>query len=276
MSNAVTDSKAAQIARCLALAEGSSGPEAEAAFAMAQKLASLYAVDLEVARRQMADRTKREAPVTKRISFEAELATRNTKKALVELISSLCYVNDCKINVFHDSTGVIIFGFPTDIDLIERMFAVIAVQMIVGADQFIKSKSYREEFVTYYDSYGFPERKRMDGRTARINYYDSFNNTIYRRLKQMKREAEESREEEAVPITLSDGAKVESSVALVLMEKRDEVKRFYKETSNARGSWSGSRAGGHSSTASSAGKRDGANARLGRDAQIGGGGRAIR
>lgn len=266
-----------RIAKLLALAEGASGPEAEAAYAKAQELATNHAIDLEVARRRMADSNKRETPISKRINFETELASRNTKKSLVELFLVIAQVNDCKVNVYNSSTGVIVFGMPSDIEVVEGMFGIIAVQMISGADAFLKTKAYREEFTTYYDADGYPSTKRVDGRTARLNYYQNFCWSISKRLKQMKADAEASRADERVTVgTTSTGHDVSTSVELVLVEKRHEVAQFYANVSTARGSWKGSSTNSYSSSASDAGRSDGSRAKIGRQAQIGGSRTALR
>ena len=266
----MTDTIVSRIAKALALAEGSSGHEAENAMAFAQRLASTYAIDLEVARRQMADKNKREVPIQKRISFDNAIARRNTKKSLVELFLKIGYANDVKCNIYHDSSGVIAFGFPSDIDMTERIFAVVAVQMIAGADAYLKTGEHRNETTTYYDTWGNPTTKAVDGRTARIAYYSSFTSRVGARLRDMKQEAVKEAATTMVTVTNSDNTSSTVSTELVLKEKALAVSDFYKETSNARGSWSGSSSSGFSRSGHSAGSRDGSRASLGRSTGIGG------
>src|SRR5688500_11288237 len=91
-------------------ADGTTPAEAEAFFATAQALASKNSIDLAVARQTVAHNEKREEPVQRRVSFDA---ARNTKKHFVNLYHRIAEVNDVQINIFHDSTGVLPFGFPS-------------------------------------------------------------------------------------------------------------------------------------------------------------------
>ena len=265
-----------RIGKALALAERSTGAEAELAFAKAQELATLYAVDLEVARRSMADREKREEPIQKRIDFDTALATRNTKKSLVSLFSAVARPNDVTIDIAYDSTYVLAYGFPSDIEIVERMFAVIAPQMVQGANAYLATGEHRKETAAYWDEASWSYvRKPVDGRTARVNYYSSFVSRIGQRLREMREQAQESVADREV-VVLSDAGVTSTTAALVLKEKEVAVRSFYSERSTARGSWRRSAPGAVSASASSAGQRDGSRARMGRETAIGGQRTALR
>jgi Protein of unknown function (DUF2786) len=265
-----------RIGKALALAERSSGAEAETALAKAQELAAFYAVDLEVARRSMANREKREVPIQKTIRFDTELAKRNTKKSLVELFNTVARANDVKIDIAQNSTFVMAYGFPSDIDMAERIFAVVAPQMVTGANAYLATGEHKQETVQVYNNQKYMyERKPLDGRTARINYYRAYVSRIGRRLREMRDSVRESVAAVEVEVEEAGVAKVVET-GLVLRQKEVAVRDFYKATSRARGSWNGSSVAGHSASASLAGRRDAKSARLGRERQIGGQRTALR
>jgi hypothetical protein len=291
--------KIEKIGKLLKQAEGASTPEEAAVFTeKAQGLATQYSVDLAVARQRASKHERRETPVQKTIHWGSDLGTRNTKTHLVELFSRIAGNNDVRLNIYHDSSGVIAFGFPTDIEVTETLFASLAIQMVEAGDKYIRSGEYKSETVyrskrvpnPYYDAsrygYHWGEPKTIeewghfpvDGRTARANFYQGFISEIGTRLRKARTEAE-AQAIEAADADLDvqeDGSTVDSTpgAALVLVEKRREVQDFYRSTSNARGSWKGSSAGSHSGSRS-AGQSAGRNARLSSQTSIGGGRTAI-
>jgi hypothetical protein len=116
----MNDDKLTQVSKLLALAERSSGPEAELAMERAQRIASDYAIDLSVARYRLGQSEKREIPIQKRIHFEDELATKNTRKSLVNLMLAMAGPNDVQMNIFGNSRGIICFGMPSDIQMLDH------------------------------------------------------------------------------------------------------------------------------------------------------------
>lgn len=254
--------------------------EAEAFTQKAQALATQHAVDMAVARQRIAKSEKREQPIQKSIRWGGDLGTKNTKAHLVNLFSAVANSNDVRLNIYHNSSGVIAFGFPSDIEVTETLFASLAVQMVEAADKYVRSGVHKGE--TVYRSkrvrdewYGgwqevwgwYP----VDGRTARSNFYEGFIGRISTRLRAAKIKAEEAAvqaSDEAEGIT-EETSDTTPGAALVLVQKREEVSEFYSKTSQARGSWKGA-----SSSTSHGGSRDagstaGSNARLSSQKGIG-------
>jgi hypothetical protein len=276
-----------KISKVLAQAEadGVTPEEAEAFFKAAQALGTKYNIDLAVARQHTQQAQRREEPIKRSLRFEA---ARNTKKHFVNLYHTIAQVNDLRINIYGDSNGVIAFGFPSDIDVTDAIFASVSAHMVEQANAYLKTGEYKNETETRYQRYKefenvvpysyrarydydkqayytWEERlvtKPIDGRTARANFYSAYTSQIGRRLREAQREAKQ----QVVAESSDQGAGTE----LALIEKATEVNDYYKKTSDARGSWNGPSSGGYSSSASSAGRSAAQSARLGGSTAVGG------
>lgn len=287
-----TDEKyLSKIAALLRLAE-SAGTAEEAANAMskAQQIASATSISLEVARQHQADKEKREAPIQKRV----QIGPRGQKglKYYVNLFMGIGEVNDVKFNIAHNSTYVIAFGFPSDIEMTELLYASLITQMVESSNKFIKSGEYKNEFVrapvyeSYYDSWEGKrvrtvvdyKEKPVDGRVARANFQQAFVSKITQRLWTARNEAvaevEAERDKEFNSVENTEATT--TGTELVLFNKKVEVRDFYKATSTAKGSWKGgSSSTAYSSNSRSAGSTAGARAKIGTQSAIGGGRTAL-
>lgn len=270
-------------------AEGAS-TEAEASTFMdkAYALAGSHRIDLALARQAIAHREKREEPTSKSIYWGA-LGTKNTKKHLVTLFSAIASANDLKNDIKANSSGVTLYGFPSDMEVAELLFASLAVQMVEAGDAYVRSGVFKNETMRrqkrvpnpYYNGGYWSEPKTIvkwgdypvDGRTARANFYQGFISRVSSRLRDAKRDAEalaQSEQDAAyVAAPVADIEPEKTGVSLVLFKKAEEVKAHYKATSTAKGSWSGY-SGGRSSTSRSAGSAAGSVARLSAQQAIGG------
>lgn len=271
------------VAKLLNQAENAA-TEAEAStfMAKAQTLATDHSVDLAIARQVTAKAEQREQPEVRNISVGPRGAKGNAKK--VRLISAIAGVNSVTLNIFHDSHGVIAYGFPSDIDMVEALYNSLVVQMTSAGDAYIKSGEYKKETTTvvrkvkvgqYYTFQGWRNEydrevvtKPVDGRVARASFYDGFTSRIRHRLQMAANEAietydarhqEEVTDESGVKPVGFDSA---PGAALALVQKEVEVRDFYKAKSTARGSWRGGSSSGHSSHGTSAGRAAGDRARL--------------
>lgn len=253
----------------------------------AYDLASQSNIDLAVALAAASKGEKREEPCQRRVSFGA-LATKNAKKHLVELYSAVARNNGLQLNIFHNSTGVILFGFPSDMEVADLLFGSLATQMVDAGNKYIAKGDYKAEKVwrekrvkvtDYWDcdrwefegGY-FP----VDGRTARLEFYQGFIARVSGRLSEARREAEQARIQEEQEQRLLDAPEAaqepseSTSTALAIVAKREQVRDYYKKTSTARGSWKGASSGSSSSSGYSAGSVAGARARLTGTKAIGG------
>jgi len=237
-----------KIGKLLAQAEGTSNEhEAEAFVTRAQELATSYAVDLELARSRQAARRLRGADAAmeqRRLAVGAR--GRRGNRHLVMLYVVVAQSNDVLVNVAHDSTFVIGFGYAEDLDVAERLWASLATQMASAAAVRLRR--------------GEHTRARVAAVTWRLSFYEGWLHAVQTRL-------EEARERALVQhdrALAEHGGPPSTSGALVLRAKAERVREFHDRESDARGSWRGSRGdrsvhGG----AWRAGEEEGRRARLG-------------
>lgn len=267
-----------KIAKILNKAENASTEaEGEAFLKAAQALSTKYSIELAEARAHTSKKEQRENPVRETVSFDG--FGRNTKKHLVRLFQQIAEANDVTFDIAHGSTRVYPYGFPSDIELVRTLFAHLAMQMVDEANKFLTSGAYKAETQTtlvrrkvyhedgyyydrnkgeYYDWDNKYVEKPVDGRVARSNFYQSFISRVGGRLKEARRE------------TIAEVEAESTGTELVLADKAEEVKAFYKATSTAKGSWNGPSMSGFSSASHSAGSAAGARARLSSQGSVGG------
>lgn len=245
-----------RIAKVLALAESTDNEhEADAFMKKAQEMATQHSIELAVARRHVAKSQQRETPTMRTIEIGVSKSVGNAK--MVELFLAIARTNDLTCNIAHNSTYVIAFGFPSDIEVVETLYMHIAHQMVGGANAYLKTGAHRDEVV--YD----PRTRRYrtpSGRAARLAFYDAFTSRIAARLQEAATAAENAIEN----ARLADADEPESvGTALVLADKRAEISDFYANTSDARGSWRGGRSKvATPNSARAAGRKAGNSARL--------------
>jgi hypothetical protein len=279
LGDELSDKDLTRIAALLRKAEGTDNEhEADAYLQAAQRLATLASVDLAVARAHT-DRKERRAVPTQRSIVIGESGRRGLR-TYVQLFLAIGRANNLTCDIARDSSRVYAFGFDTDIDMVETLYASLVVQMVRTSDAYIKSGDYARELVTkrvkvsdsrrynkwtrewQYD-YAFEDRP-VHATTARINFQQAFGIRIGERLKTARQDAEQA-------MVADLPAQERSGVALVLRNKEVELVDHYKANSSARGSWGGSRAtAGQSERSRRAGDRAGRLAKLGGERAIGG------
>jgi hypothetical protein len=271
-----------KLAKILAQAENASTSEEAATYMKkAQSLATLGSIDLAVARQHTAKKEQREQPTHKMITIGQARKQNNAR--LVNLFNAIAYANDVRLNIANNSTFVIAFGMPSDIEVVEVLYASLLFQMVESANAWLKTGEYKKETVrgkkkvwdAYWGAWDYETvYKPMDGRTARANFYDAFTGRISARLQEARREALEAAKEKtySVPSTGVDGREyeIEVTAALVLFDKKKEVSDYFNAKSTARGTWKGASTTTRSSTARSAGDSAARSARLGSAKAIGG------
>jgi hypothetical protein len=271
-----------KLAKILKQAENATTPEeVEAFMAKAQHLASVTAIDLAVARQHTAKREQREQPVHKVITIGEKRKQGNAH--FIDLFRYIAQNNDVKIDIARNNTWVGAFGMPSDIEVVEVLYASLLFQMVEAANAWIKTGEYKKQkvwrTVTKRDRWGGTWRTEeyapMTAQTARKNFYVGFTNRVFYRLVEARKQAMQSLKDKTytLPMDSSDPEmpyEVEVSAALVLKEKTEEINDFYKQKSTARGSWKGSSVSNHSTAARNAGDSAGRSARLGSAKAIGG------
>ncbi|GAB2649072.1 DUF2786 domain-containing protein [Nocardia goodfellowii] len=240
--------------------------EAEAFLAAAQRLATRSSIDLAVARAHVRGRERRPTPVQRVIPIGA--AGKKGLRTYVQLFVAIAHANDVRCDVARTSTQVYAYGFDSDIDTCEALYTSLLIQMVRASDHYIKSGAYKTatvEKVVAEKRWGRTVQRRVQAPvapvTARLNFQMAFAARVGKRLAAVKQEVET---EAVVPSETSRGT------ALALRDKEIELVDFYKQTSEARGTWRGPQASaGHSAAARRAGDRAGKAARLGTSPELG-------
>lgn len=240
----MTDDKMlARIAALLRQAEGTDNlHEAEAFMAAAQRLATATSIDLALARAHSAGRTKAQMPVQRTITI-GQAGTKGLR-TYVQLFVVIGMANDVKCDVASNSTFVYAYGFAEDIDATHVLYTSLLLQMVKSSEGYIASGAHRPTSTI----------------TARLNFQLAFGARIGQRLTQAREEAQREADEADRPGT-----------AIALRDKDIELRGFYREASQARGTWRATSASaGYSSAARRAGDRAGRHARLGASQEISG------
>ena len=228
-----------KIGKLLAQAEGTDNEhEAEAFVARAQELATTYALDLELARARQQDRRLRavEEAFEQRKLVVGERGKRGNRQQ-VFLYLAVAQANDVIVNVASDSTFVIGFGYPADLDVVERLWASLATQMASAAARRLRAG----------------EHGRIAAISWRLSFYEGYVHAVQTRLEQAR--------QRALAQPTSEAGRTGE---LVLREKAERVRAFHDQESEARGTWRGGRGDRRvHGTAWRAGEQDGRNARLG-------------
>ena len=247
-----------RIAALLAKAERTEhAAEAEAYLAKAQAMATQASVDLAVARARTARREAREQPTQRTVTIGERGKRANTH--LVTLFVTVGHCNGLQVDVAHNSTYVIAYGMPSDIELTGALFGSLATQMTASANAWLALGEWRSD--TYLSREGW--RKPHTSQTARAAFYRGFIERIGRRLHQAREQVMAQAESMVVDLPVEISAETTTG-ALVLRAKEAEVRSFYRSASSARGSWGGYSGSvtRHGGAASNAGRQAAANARL--------------
>ncbi|BBZ05860.1 hypothetical protein MDOR_00290 [Mycolicibacterium doricum] len=239
------DKMLARIAALLRQAEGTDNAhEAEAFMAAAQRLATATSIDLAVARSHTDRRTTAQMPVQRTITI-GEAGTRGLR-TYVQLFVVIAAANDVKCDVASNSTFVHAYGFAEDIDASHALYASLVMQMVKASEAYVASGAHRPAPTI----------------TARLNFQLAFGARVGERLS-------EAREQEMAAATKGDSSRPGTAVAL--RDKDLELTDFYRQASQARGTWRATRAtAGYSSAARRAGDRAGRRARLGPSQELSG------
>ena len=235
--------------------------EAEALVAKAQELATMHSVDLAMARQRTQRRHRREQPEQRKQLIGKR--GQNGLRHRIQLFVAIAHVNDVCVDVARDSTYVLSFGFPSDLDVVETLYGSLATQMTAAATGAIKRGDHKDHPYWSDAAMGW----RTDARVYRSAFNDGFIEAIGQRLRQARAAAISG-----AGVNGEDRRERRTGAELVLVAKAAEVASFHQATSDARGTWSGGGRSGSrwSEGGHSAGHTAGRTARLASSPQIAG------
>ncbi len=268
-----------RIAALLAKAERTEHPaEADAYLMKAQSLATLASIDLATARGVREKRERVQNPESRTVTIGEKGKRANTH--LISLFVVVAHANSAHVDVASNSTFVISYGMPSDLDVVETMYASLAVQMTASSQRYVSAGEWRGETYTarVRTAYGWGRaKKEFTAQTARASFYRAYIARIEERLTAARdegiresdaRRAHERAQEDAAHV---DGqGNGQGNGALVLAQKDKAVKAFHRQESQARGSWGGysGAAARASGTAAAEGRRAASSARLGASPEL--------
>ena len=182
------DRMLARIAALLRQAEGTDNPhEAEAFMAAAQRLATATSIDLAVARAHSAGRGTAQTPDQRTITI-GDPGSRGLR-TYVQLFAVIAAANDVTLDVAHNSTFVLAYGFDADIDAVEALYTSLLIQMVAASDAYLKSGDYKGERAARVVRRGSGWRSRrvveqtpLSPITARLNFQSAFAERVGARL----------------------------------------------------------------------------------------------
>lgn len=268
------------VAKLLAQAEGAGTEEERAVFTeKAQKVAASYSIDIAKARYV---NIKKERTTPQQRDIVIGVPGTEGLKTLVNLYLGIARANDLRCLIANNATRVYAIGFPEDIDVSEALYASLVTQMTSLVEEYKQEGSWKSEEVwTEVWKNGYSDGgqyRKINWRTARLNFQNGFAARIGSRLldaraQEQRRRIEEERAAaaEAVDdVLIEDAAATEApGTALVLADKKRQVREFYDSVPKGRGGWSGG-VGTHARGSHSAGASAANRASLGGGSAIGG------
>lgn len=221
-----------RIAALLAKAERTDNPiEADAYLAKAQELATTASIDLAVARARSAARERRAEPEMRTVTI-GEVGKR-ANQHLIALFVAVAHANDAHVDVASNSTFVLAYGMPTDLDVIEALYASLSVQMVQQSQEWLSTGAWRGTTYTRVERDGW-RTKRVTrphtAQTARAAFSRGFVARIAERLEEARERAR------STSFTAADTG---ASTEIALRDKAREVRAFHRSASRASGSWRG-------------------------------------
>lgn len=280
----------ARLNALLAQSEGAATPEeAEAYLTKAQELATVYGLSTEVLKASRPS-AKAAVPTVRGVTLTDD-RTRPFRNRLVSLFSAIANQNDCQITIYNGDCRIDVYGFETDIDTCEVLYASLSMQMVKAGNESLARNEHKAHVRTRFNNRTWQyETKPVNGRAWRGSFYDGFISRISVRLREArvaaeKRAAALQQEDEARFAELlgdslgedyvpAENAPATREVGLVLADKKEKVNAHYKEaTKGIRGSWKGGSSSTH--VGQSAGRSAADRAQIGARSSIGGSRAAI-
>jgi hypothetical protein len=130
------------LSKILAQAENAGTPEEAATFMeKAQAMSTGLGIDLAVARMHQAKKERVQIPEERKIQVNP-FNRRHNRKHFTELAMAICDVNDVEYLITDYSLHCV--GFPSDLDVVEALYAHLAAQMVIECDEALAAGANRE------------------------------------------------------------------------------------------------------------------------------------
>ncbi|UMG91669.1 hypothetical protein [Nocardioides sp. TF02-7] len=156
----------------------------------------------------------------------------------VRLLLNVAHANDVRCTINHDSTGVNLHGFPSDIAVTKALYESLLVQMVADCEHYLSAGA--RDTKTVWDA----RRRRYVDKpvatiTARLAFYEAYAWRVGERLDEARQAALTEAGAGADPA--GPGS---TETALALRQKELEVHDFFAEAlrrNNVRGTWTADR-----------------------------------
>jgi hypothetical protein len=195
------------LAKMLAVAESATNDgEREAANERALAWAASRNLDMAVARQRQRERTdgrKPEVPEERKVEV-APYGKEQGKKLKADLLMTVARAYDCTCTLTSGGERVWVLGFPSDLDVVERLYAHLVTQMVSQATEAIWVRRENRKL-----------DPPVDGRTYRMNYYEGFIRDIRMRLDAARTTAE------------AQGGGAEQGTALAIRDKQATIQEEF-------------------------------------------------
>lgn len=132
----MSDNMVSRIAKILNQAERAEegSPEREAFMERAMTLSAAHSIDLAVARAHTVKKERVEQPEQRSFKVGEIGVAANKNAHFADLMIAICDANDVQVTISGSSVYVFGNGMPSDLDMCERFFALLSVQMVQEAD----------------------------------------------------------------------------------------------------------------------------------------------
>lgn len=168
-----------RISKLIRQAEGApeGSPEREAFMEKAMTLSQAHSIDMVIARDHALKKEKVEEPEERKYQTgEIGHRTQSKKYAhFVDLILALGHAFDMKPLISHSNVYVWLMGYPSDHDMVEKMYGMLSVQMVAEADHDLANGANKaKRYVKKTQRVEIPDEERAWGEPVDPTAWSSY------------------------------------------------------------------------------------------------------